>query len=404
METTTQTDSGGVTGDLTGIEFRIPLEGMFTEETFRKEMNGIFKKSWLPAGHTFDIPNPGDYRARHLPGINQSILIVRGRDNVIRAFHNACRHRGAMLTCPNGSGNSRQGLACPYHGWTYNLDGSVRGITDSDQFPQLDKSTLGLAEIRCEVRHSFVFINFDNEAESLDEWLEFFAEPELFEGYFERARPGEFTSAKVRVNWNLCVDAFSEGYHTLFVHKNTGGDYLGGDENPMRHNPALQVGKLHSRLASPANPNHKWTPTEKLAYSFAVRCHPSFDSDCSGLPPGVNYSKLGPWAFDVVRLFPNMILLLGRDWFVEFHFWPVSPTETLAEWNLFLCPPKNYGERIGQEFSYAFTKEISLEDLFLLEDQQRALESDGVKEYFLSYQELMLAHHYRNRARMLAGQ
>src|SRR5262245_42672937 len=244
METATPPVTESITGDLSGIEFHVNVASMFTEAYFRKEIEGIFRRSWLAVCHTYDLPNPGDYRTRHIPGAGYNILIVRGRDNAIRAFHNICRHRGAMLTCKR-SGNSRHGIACPYHGWTYNLDGSLRGITDSDQFPQVDKSTLGLVGIRCEVRHSLVFVNFDNDAKSLDAWLGDLASPELYAGYFERCRPGELTSVNVRANWKLCVDGFLEGYHTLFVHKNTGGDYLGGDDNPMRHHPAVNLSKWH---------------------------------------------------------------------------------------------------------------------------------------------------------------
>lgn len=393
----------GVKGDLAGIEFRINLNDMFTEETFKSEIDGIFRKSWLPVCHTYHVPNPGDYYTRHLPGLNANIIILRGRDNIVRAFHNVCRHRGSKLKCDK-SGNARQGIACPYHGWTFNVDGSLRGVPDGDQFPGMEKSTLGLFEILCDVRHSFVFINFDDGAEKLDDWLEEFKDPQLYEGYFEATRHTELMEVKLRANWNLCIDAFSEGYHTLFVHKNTGGDYLGSGDNNMRHHPAAEFTKRHARFAVNANPDHKWTPTETLAYSFTTECHPSFNSDSSICPPGVNFSKLKDWAFDGVKFFPNMILLTGRDWFAEFHFWPVSPTETLIEWNIFLRRPKDYGERVAQEFSYAFTKEIALEDLSLLEDQQAALEDGTLKEFVLSLQEMALAHAYRAKARMLAGQ
>lgn len=391
----------GIKGDLSGIEFHIPLDGLFSEEMFRREMDGIFRKSWIPVCHSYHVPDPGDYYTRHIPGLNANVLIVRGRDNVIRAFHNVCRHRGSKLKCDR-SGNSRQGIACPYHGWTFNTDGSLRGVPDGDQFPGLNKSQLGLFEIRCDVRHTFVFINFDDRAESLDEWLEDLGDPGSYEGYFEAMRHTELMSTKIRANWNLCIDAFSEGYHTLFVHRNTGGDYLGSGDNNMRHHPAAEFTKWHGRFAVNANPKHKWTATETLAYSFTAQCHPSFNPDSSICPPGVNFSKLKDWAFDGVKFFPNMILLTGRDWFVEFHFWPVSPTETLIEWNTFLRPPSNYGERVAQEFSYAFTKEITLEDLSLLEDQQAALEDGTLKEFVLSFQEIALSHAYRAKARMLA--
>lgn len=389
----------GVKGDLSGIDFHVDVKGLFTEESHQRDMDLIFGKSWLPVGHDYDLPKAGDFKTRKIPGLNYNILIVRGKDDKIRAFHNICRHRGNMLVCKE-AGSSRQGFSCAYHGWTYNIDGSVRGITDRDQFPPYGNEALGLAEIRCEVRHSFIFLNFDKDAESLDSWLDELASPKLYEGFFDNFRSTGLYSATVQANWNLCMDAFSEAYHTLFVHKNTAHDYLGGDDNPMRHNPVVEIGRLHARHATQANPAHKWSDVETLAYTYAARAFPSFDSDSSGCPDGVNFGKLENWAFDIVKLFPNVVLLTGRDWFIEGYAWPVSAGETLYEWNTFLRNPKNYGERVGQEFSYIVGREIACEDLFLLARQQEALESGAVSDFFLSFQELVVAQHYRSRDRM----
>lgn len=391
---------GMVKGDLSGINFHVDVKGLFTEESFQKDIDHIFRKSWLVVGHDFDLSKPGDYKTRHLPGLNYNILLVRDKDNRIRAFHNVCRHRGNLLVCKK-EGNSKS-FSCGYHGWTYNLDGTVRGITDRNQFPPYGDQALGLAEIRCEVRHSFIFLNFDKDAESLDSWLGELAPPELYDGFFENFRSTGLISTTIRANWNLCMDAFSESYHTLFVHKNTARDYLGSADNPMRHNPAVEVMDRHARLAAPANPDHEWSPAETLAYTYAARAFPSFDSDSTGLPPGVNFSKLGPWAFDVVKFFPNMFMLTGRDWFIEGFAWPKSNNETVYEWCTYLRNPKTYGERVAQEFSYVIGREIACEDLFLLERQQEALENEAISDYFLSYQELVVAQHYRSRDRMLS--
>ncbi|HEY2483835.1 MAG TPA: aromatic ring-hydroxylating dioxygenase subunit alpha [Candidatus Binataceae bacterium] len=391
-----------IRGDLAGIEFNVDVQGMFTEEAYQKDIDRIFKKAWLPIGHDYDLPNPGDYKTRRIPGLNYNVLIVRDKENRIRAFHNVCRHRGNLLVCKE-AGNSRQGFSCGYHGWTYNIDGSLRAMTDSNQFPPHESEALGLREIRCEVRHTFIFLNFDKDAENLDSWLGELASPDLYEGFFENFRSTGLTSATIRTNWNLCMDAFSEAYHTLFVHKNTAKDYLGSSDNPMRHNPAVEVMRWHARIATAANPEHKWSPTEKLAYKYAARAFPSFDSDSSGLPAGVNFGKIDSWAFDVVKFFPNLIMLTGRDWFIEVYAWPLAADRTLCEFNTFLRNPKTYGERVAQEFSYVVTREIAQEDLYLLERQQSALENGAVTNFFLSFQELVVAHHYRNRARLLSN-
>jgi phenylpropionate dioxygenase-like ring-hydroxylating dioxygenase large terminal subunit len=390
-----------VKGDLADIVFHLDVSGLFTQESYQADLDGIFRKSWLPVGHDYDLPNPGDFKTRKIPGLDYNVLIVRGKDSKIRAFHNICRHRGNMLVC-KAAGSSRQGFTCGYHGWTYNIDGTVRGITDRGQLPPYGDEALGLAEVRCEVRHSFIFLNFDKDAESLDDWLGELAPAALFDGYFDNFRSVESVTTTVGANWNIVMDAFSESYHTMFVHKNTAGDYLGGDDNPMRHNPAVEVMGRHARLCTPANPGHKWSPAETLAYTYAARAFPSFDSNTEGTPPGVNFSDLGPWAFDVIKLFPNLILLIGKDWFIDSYAWPLSKDKTLYEWGLRLRTPKDYGERVAQEFSYVVNREVACEDLFLLEKQQSAMQNGAVSEYFLSFQELVVAHHYRSRDRMLA--
>lgn len=214
-----------IKGDLSGIEFHVDIEGMFTEQSYQRDLDEIFRKSWLPVCHDYELPKPGDFKTRSIPGLDYNVLIVRGKDDKVRAFHNACRHRGNMLVC-KAQGSSRAGFSCAYHGWTYNIDGTVRGITDRESFPPYGNEALGLAEIRCEVRHSYVFLNFDEQAESLEDWLGELAPPELYEGFFENFRSTPHIHTTVNANWNIVMDAFSEGYHTMFVHKNTAGDYL----------------------------------------------------------------------------------------------------------------------------------------------------------------------------------
>jgi glycine betaine catabolism A len=390
-----------IKGDLSGIDFHVDVKGLFTEETYQSDLDQIFRKSWLAVGHDYDLPNPGDYKTRKIPGLNYNVLIVRDKENKVRAFHNVCRHRGNLLVCKE-AGSSRHGFTCGYHGWTYNIDGSLRAVTDRSQFPPNMSNALGLVEIPCEVRHTFIFLNFGKDPESLDSWLGELAPPDLYAGFFDNFRSTGLYTATIGANWNIVMDAFGEAYHTLFVHKNTARDYLGAEDNPMRHNPAVEVMRLHARHGLDANPGHKWSPTETLAYKYAARAFPSFDSDSHGLPPGVNFGKLDLWAFDVVKFFPNLVMLTGRDWFIEGYSWPLAADKTLYEWNTFLRNPKTYGERVAQEFSYVLTREVALEDLFLLERQQSALENGAVTDYFLSYQELVVAQHYRSRARMLA--
>ena len=390
-----------VRGDLSDLSTHIDVGAIFQQEHFEAEIEGIFRKSWLAVCHTFDIPKPGDFRARDLPGLGVSLLITRDKDGAIRAFHNICRHRGNKLACQ--SSGRQPVFVCGYHGWAYNIDGSIRAVTDRESFPPIDKESLALKPIRVDERHSFIFINLDDDAEPLEDWLEALGPRPVYEGFFERFTSVEMSSTEVGANWNLGIDAFSENYHTMFVHKNTLTDYQGGAKNPNRHVPVTELMQRHARVSIPANTEHRQMPTETLAYKYTAPAMPSFDHDSSGMPPAINFGGLEDWAFDVIKLYPNLIVLTGRDWFIETYFWPISKDRSIAEWALHLLPAKTWGERVAQEFPHLVNREVACEDLSMMEGQHQALAGGAVTDFWLSFQEIMLAHHYRTSRRMLGA-
>lgn len=112
----------------------VSLEPNISPEYFERERDVIFRHAWLNVGRTHDIPNIGDYLVKEMHILRTSVLVVRGRDGQIRAFHNMCRHRGNKL-CATGSesGNAR-GFSCAFHGWTYDPEGQLVIVPDEDQF------------------------------------------------------------------------------------------------------------------------------------------------------------------------------------------------------------------------------------------------------------------------------
>src|SRR5262249_53534584 len=159
------------------------------------------------------------------------------------------------------------------------------------------------------------------------------------------------------------------GYHTLYIHRNSMPDYQGGRINPERHRPFLEMFKRHHRYSAPANPDHVWTPAETLAWRYGKQCIPAFDNDMTGMPPGINPSRYAHWAFDVVQLFPQTVLLFGNHWHIELRFWPLDCDRTRIEQDIFAYKPKNLGERISQEFWISRGRQVVLEDLNTLEAQ-----------------------------------
>ena len=147
-----------------------PLEGWslpawtyHDPEFFELEKERVFASSWQVVCHVNDIPNTGDWHG--LEYIGESVIVVRGKDGEVRAFTNVCRHRGSRIV--DGASGCAKKLICPYHAWTYELDGKLTGVPDSASYPGLDKSSHGLAPVSMEIWRGFIFVRLKDEGPSL---------------------------------------------------------------------------------------------------------------------------------------------------------------------------------------------------------------------------------------------
>ena len=156
------------------------------------------------------LAKPGDYIARDVAGI--PLIAVHGLDGIVRAFRNACRHRGVQLV--NGQGCARA-LVCPYHGWAYSLDGSLRSIPHEHGFPDVDKATRGLVAVACLVSNGLVFINQTSQT-NIEHDVS--SVPKLMPDGFRLLNSG---SQIIKANWKLHLESSLEGYHIRQTHKNT---------------------------------------------------------------------------------------------------------------------------------------------------------------------------------------
>ena len=146
----------------------LPRARYVNPEFFRAEIDSVFRKSWLLLAHACEFEKIGSYKLFDMPSLGP-IVIVRGKDEKLRAFLNSCPHRGAtVLSDSEGCGNV---MICQYHGWTYNLEGNLIGVTNAEAFPDIDKKQYRLPAIRCEQWGGFVYVNFDQGAPSLLDWL-----------------------------------------------------------------------------------------------------------------------------------------------------------------------------------------------------------------------------------------
>lgn len=183
---------------------------------FEREARLILRRGWHYAGAVAELQAPGAYLTVRL--LDQSVIVIRGRDGVVRGFHNVCRHRGHELLSGRGTAAV---VICPYHAWSYRTDGRLRTARGAEKQPAFEPADYGLKPVRVEIfaRH-FVFFSLDAQAVPLAEQAPGLAEE--LEGEIARydalvPRP-ELPSAEIRCNWKVAVDNYLECYHCRAAH------------------------------------------------------------------------------------------------------------------------------------------------------------------------------------------
>lgn len=190
-------------------------------ETFTREQERIFETRWFCAVRSGDLPTPGAFRTVTVG--RESVLITRGRDGALRAFLNICRHRGARL-CTQESGQVRRTLQCPYHAWTYGLDGKLVAAPNFQQLPDLDRADYGLVSVALTEWLGYAWVCLAAEPPSFAETVmaavtERLGDERSIERYqSEDLELGRRVSYDVAANWKLIVENFMECYHCATIH------------------------------------------------------------------------------------------------------------------------------------------------------------------------------------------
>lgn len=181
-------------------------------EFLERERESVFRQTWLVAARESDVARVGD----RLPfdELNESLLLVRGDDGCVRTFRNTCRHRGTRLVSHKCTDRR---ITCPYHGWTYGLDGGLLGIPKGDGFDGLRKESNGLLPVRTECWGGFVWITFNSAAAPVTQYLGTLAE-QLTPYQLADMRPLMRRSWTLPCNWKAVLDQASESYHLHSVH------------------------------------------------------------------------------------------------------------------------------------------------------------------------------------------
>jgi phenylpropionate dioxygenase-like ring-hydroxylating dioxygenase large terminal subunit len=365
----------------------IPVGRHISDEFWELEQQHLWPRAWVMACRSEDVASPGDYTL--FDDLRVPIIVVRGKDRVLRAFYNTCQHRGApVVREPRGTAHT---LRCQYHSWTYDISsGELINVPDERDFIGLDKTTRCLPQIRCETWDGWVFVNQDPDAVPLLEWLAPIPQ-QLAELNGTNLRTVARRSEVVTCNWKITAEAFLEVYHFRHIHSRNGDTQL--------DNRGATMGLL------PNGASRMITPFSKSACAAAGMA--GWDDWKHHVAPGfIDIETVN----DMVRstssaysIFPNLITPLGAYGFPFITFWPIDKRTTRIDWTHYA--PVDFDPDDGLpphwEKRMEIFDQIMSEDFANLAPMQRSLESPAMHGIPINYQERRIWHFHEQLDRMI---
>ena len=342
----------------------IPAGRYVDSEFLSLERDGLWKRSWLYAGHHDQLPEPGSWLLTKNTG--SPILVVRDLSGTIRAFYNTCRHRGGPLV-KEVSGQSR-GFVCGYHGWSYTLSGELTAIRDKRDFVDFDFSCRSLIPVRCESLGSWIFINEDPGANPFHESLGPVA-GELAQFQPENLMLVDSRGYDVACNVKVLLDAFLEVYHLKSIHQNTVDRFLDHRATTI----TLWQGG-HSRMTTP-NRRPDW-----------------IDPGTKGMPEIATVTEIPRNNNVSYNIYPNIVMPPSASGLPMLVFWPRTEKTMRIECHWF-APRSAKGDlsSLWQTRIDNFER-ILHEDTQFAPQIQESVESPGFKGIPLNYQERRIYH------------
>lgn len=380
---------------------KVSYEDSISPEFFALEREAYFRRRWLNVGHLCDLPEEGSFFTKEIEVLGTSIIVARGRDGLVRAFHNSCPHRGNKIVWSEDPMRELSGkcklFRCKYHGWTFDLAGNNVGIPDEPAFFDIEKESQRLKPVHCDIWNSLIFVNFsESPKETLEESM-----GEIGAGVkdypLDRLTFQMKYTGIVESNWKLMHDAFSEHYHAAHLHGGLRGDLRGGAaKNHLLH---FEIDSRGNRVASlPRGSNDYMSPVQRI---FGGNVYGPVDAPDFGyatmddLPPKLNASRDPHWGVDMFG-FGNLHLQIQQRNFVKtYRYWPLAYNRTRWEASVYFVPPETARQRLAQEMTRITFKDFGLQDINLVSGTQQMLESRVRDRFTLSDEEVAVRHLHR---------
>jgi len=323
----------------------------YTSQAFYdREREEIFLKTWNCVGHQSRVPLPGSYFAFEFVGV--PVVITRGEDNRIRAFVNACRHRGGEVA-PEGEGTCKI-LKCPYHAWSFSLTGDLVATPFFEESDVFKKADYGLKPIKLEVWCGFMWINFDENSADLHSYLGDLPQ-RVAQWNADDMIVASRSTYNIKTNWKQYYENFSDPYHVPFVHKSTLSKNKPVQKREL-HDPSKYIGNyvMHrawfdgTRGVAPGEPTFPEIPL-----------------------PQEDHGAFYPWVY------PNAGMGFMIDSMFVVEMYPEGPGQTRIERSFLV--PKSYQDMPNfDELIVNYLRGMDVvhhEDIEILEMQQRSVNS-----------------------------
>jgi Rieske 2Fe-2S family protein len=339
------------TSDARVLRRTLPARAYTDPSWFSLEMDRVFARMWIAACRADQVDRPGSFVRRDVAGA--SVLIVRGSDGAIRALHNVCRHRGTEL-CTDRAGTFPGSIQCPYHAWTYGLDGRLLAAPQMDEVDGFDRAEFPLRSVACETWDGHVFVNLGDNPAPLAQQLGDL--PRRFAPWgMKDLRIGHRIEYDIATNWKLVVQNYNECLHCPVIH------------------PLLN--QMHHYLGADNVPSTETYCGGAMGFKGGVETLSRDGKRRRDYLPGLNGRDRE--LVNYFAIYPNFLLTLHPDYMMTITIWPrdCARTTLIAEWHFH--PDEMAKKDFVFDDAVEFWDRTNREDWAISEQSYRGISSRG---------------------------
>lgn len=359
----------------------LPADWYTSRELFELERDHIFRHVWHCVGRTDQVSAEGDFFTAEVA--NEQVVVVRGRDGELRAMSNICLHRAGPVAIGCGR---RNGFQCPYHGWTYELDGQVRRAQGMEGTESFDTESMRLPQFRVETWGPLVWVALEADVPPLAEWLDQIT-PRAMNYRLDELDYIGGRRWRINCNWKMYVDNYMEGYHIPFIHP---GLNQGLNPNVYTYELGKWSNEQYGQEPHPRGPGSRVASVLGSVQRFRELKPPM---------PGLSKEERNGYYF--FWLFPAHTLNFMPDGFLLFTIRPLDVELTESTFSWWMPPAKSFGDKLLQSAVVNFGHLVNTEDVEICTHAQKGMHSSVYSQgRYAAQQEECLYHFHR----LLSGQ